>query len=56
MAEQAINDIFDEKFGANMDVVIEEFMDGEEASYFVCCDGEDFNNSAIAKQEFNAKL
>ena len=42
MAEQAINDIFDEKFGANMDVVIEEFMDGEEASYFVCCDGEDF--------------
>ena len=42
IAEQAIIDIFNEKFGANMEVVIEEFMDGEEASYFVCADGENF--------------
>ena len=42
IAEQAIIDIFNEKFGANMEVVIEEFMDGEEASYFICADGENF--------------
>ena len=42
IAEQAIIDIFTEKFGANMEVVIEEFMDGEEASYFICADGENF--------------
>ena len=41
-AEDALQDIFNGKFGPEMDVVIEEFMDGEEASYFVCCDGQDF--------------
>ena len=41
-ADDALQDIFNGKFGPEMDVVIEEFMDGEEASYFVCCDGKDF--------------
>ena len=41
-AKDALQDIFNGKFGPEMDVVIEEFMDGEEASYFVCCDGKDF--------------
>lgn len=37
----AIDDMFDGAFGdAGAEVVIEEFMDGEEASYFVLCDGE----------------
>ncbi|MGB0902112.1 phosphoribosylamine--glycine ligase [Halocynthiibacter sp.] len=37
----AIDDMFDGAFGdAGAEVVIEEFMDGEEASYFILCDGE----------------
>lgn len=36
----AIDDMFDGSFGAaGAEVVIEEFMDGEEASFFVLCDG-----------------
>ena len=37
----AIDDMFGGEFGAaGAEVVIEEFMEGEEASYFVLCDGE----------------
>ncbi len=37
----AIDDMFDGEFGtAGAEVVIEEFMDGEEASFFVLCDGQ----------------
>jgi len=37
----AIDDMFDGSFGdAGTEVVIEEFMDGEEASFFVLCDGD----------------
>ena len=40
-AEAAIDDAFGGAFGAaGAEVVIEEFMDGEEASFFVLCDGE----------------
>ena len=36
----AVDDMFDGEFGdAGSEVVIEEFMDGEEASFFVICDG-----------------
>lgn len=39
-ATDAIEDMFGGAFGgAGAEVVIEEFMDGEEASYFVLCDG-----------------
>ncbi len=39
-AETAIEDMFGGSFGAaGAEVVIEEFMEGEEASYFVLCDG-----------------
>ena len=39
-ALQAINDMFGGQFGqSGAEVVIEEFMDGEEASFFVLCDG-----------------
>ena len=38
----AIDDMFGGGFGdAGAEVVIEEFMDGEEASFFVLCDGKD---------------
>ncbi len=37
----AIDDMFDGSFGdAGAEVVIEEFMEGEEASWFILCDGE----------------
>ncbi|QIR85258.1 phosphoribosylamine--glycine ligase [Paracoccus sp. AK26] len=39
-AHQAIDAIFDGEFG-EMSVVIEEFMEGEEASFFILCDGTD---------------
>ena len=40
-ALDAIDDMFGGAFGgAGAEVVIEEFMEGEEASYFVLCDGE----------------
>ncbi|MEM6303550.1 MAG: phosphoribosylamine--glycine ligase [Pseudomonadota bacterium] len=40
-AEAAIDTMFDGAFGdAGAEVVIEEFMEGEEASFFVLCDGE----------------
>ena len=40
-AVAAIDDMFDGSFGeADAEVVIEEFMTGEEASYFILCDGE----------------
>ena len=40
-AEQAVRDIFDGLFGdAGAQVVIEEFLTGEEASFFALCDGE----------------
>jgi phosphoribosylamine--glycine ligase len=41
-AEAAVDDMFGGAFGdAGAEVVIEEFMDGEEASFFVLCDGTD---------------
>ena len=42
IAEKALKEIFENKFGINMTAVIEEFMEGEEASYFVCTDGTEF--------------
>ena len=40
MAKAAVADIFDGAFGAaGAELVIEEFMTGEEASFFVLCDG-----------------
>jgi len=40
-AHAAVDDMFDGSIGAaGAEVVIEEFMEGEEASFFVLCDGE----------------
>lgn len=40
-AERAVNDCFDGEFGvAGASVVIEELLQGEEASFFALCDGE----------------
>ena len=37
-----IEEIFNNKFDTKMNVVVEEFMEGDEASYFICSDGNDF--------------
>ena len=37
-----VEDIFNNKFETKMNVVVEEFMEGDEASYFICSDGNDF--------------
>ncbi|MGR3511759.1 MAG: phosphoribosylamine--glycine ligase [Paracoccaceae bacterium] len=40
-AEAAVDEMFDGAFGAaGAEIVIEEFMEGEEASFFILCDGE----------------
>lgn len=42
-AQKNINEIFAGKFGqAGKKIIIEEFLDGFEASYFVICDGKNF--------------
>ncbi len=42
-AESAIKEVFAGKFGAaGNKIIIEEFLDGFEASYFVLCDGKNF--------------
>ncbi len=49
-ALEAIDDMFGGAFGgAGAEVVIEEFMDGEEASLFVLCDGENILSVGTAQ-------
>ena len=48
-AKQAVKEIFGGRFGKGMEVVIEEFMEGEEVSYFICSDGKDFVSLASAQ-------
>lgn len=49
-AEQALEDVFDGRFGeAGSSVVIEEFLEGEEASFFAISDGETVRAFAAAQ-------
>ena len=49
-AKDAVEDIFDGAFGdAGAELVVEEFMTGEEASFFVLCDGENALPMATAQ-------
>mgnify|MGYP001182827165 CR=1 FL=1 len=41
-ASGAVNEIFDGKFGKANQLLIEEFLQGEEMSFFVICDGENY--------------
>ena len=48
-AENAIDEIFNGKFGKADKVLIEEFLEGEEMSYFTIHDGEGFKNFGTAQ-------
>jgi len=54
-AEQAVADCFDGAFGgAGASVVIEEFLQGEEASFFALCDGKNILSLASAQDHKRA--
>ena len=48
-ADIAIKEIFDGKFGAAKNVLIEEFLAGEEMSYFIISDGKEIKNFETAQ-------
>ena len=41
-ATEAVNEIFDGKFGEAKKILVEEFLNGEEMSFFIICDGKNF--------------
>jgi phosphoribosylamine---glycine ligase len=45
----AINEIFDGKFGVAKNILIEEFLNGEEMSYFIVSDGKEIKNFETAQ-------
>ena len=48
-SENAVNEIFDGKFGIAENVLIEEFLEGEEMSYFIISDGKNFKKFGTAQ-------
>ena len=48
-AFKAIEEIFDGKFGEANNLLIEEFLKGEEMSYFIICDGKSIKNFETAQ-------
>ena len=46
---QAVNEIFNGKFGKAEQILIEEFLDGEEMSYFIISDGKNFKRFQTAQ-------
>ena len=48
-SENAVNEIFDGKFGIAENVLIEEFLKGEEMSYFIISDGKNFKKFGTAQ-------
>jgi len=53
-AKIAINEIFDGKFGVAKNLLIEEFLEGEEMSYFVVSDGKIIKNFGTAQDHKRA--
>ena len=48
-SNQAVKEIFDGKFGKAKNVLIEEFLEGEEMSFFIISDGLSFQNFGTAQ-------
>jgi len=53
-ANEAVKEIFDGKFGEAKNVLIEEFLKGDEMSFFVICDGKNFQNFQTAQDHKRA--
>ena len=53
-ANKAVKEIFDGKFGEAKNVLIEEFLKGDEMSFFVICDGKNFQNFQTAQDHKSA--
>ena len=53
-ANKAVKEIFDGKFGEAKNVLIEEFLKGDEMSFFVICDGKNFQNFQTAQDHKRA--
>jgi len=48
-ANKAVKEIFDGKFGKAKNILIEEFLKGDEMSFFVICDGKNFQKFQTAQ-------
>ena len=46
---EAVKEIFNGKFGQAKEVLIEEFLEGEEMSFFIICDGENYKKFGTAQ-------
>ncbi len=46
---EAVNEIFEGKFGEAKQILIEEFLKGEEMSFFIICDGENYKKFSTAQ-------
>ena len=53
-ANEAVKEIFDGKFGEAKNVLIEEFLKGDEMSFFIICDGKNFQNFQTAQDHKRA--
>ena len=53
-AKEAVKEIFDGKFGEAKNVLIEEFLKGDEMSFFIICDGKNFQNFQTAQDHKRA--
>tara|TARA_B100000965_G_scaffold221641_1_gene185429 strand:+ start:3341 stop:4606 length:1266 start_codon:yes stop_codon:yes gene_type:complete len=48
-ANDAVNEIFNGKFGVAKKILVEEFLNGEEMSFFIVCDGNNFKTFNTAQ-------
>jgi len=49
MAHHAVTEVFEGKFGLTKEILIEEFLDGEEMSYFIISDGKTYKRFQTAQ-------
>ncbi len=54
-AKIAVNEIFNGKFGIDKNILIEEFLNGEEMSYFIVSDGKSFKKFQTAQDHKRVK-
>ena len=50
-AKEAVKEIFDGKFGKAKKILVEEFLNGEEMSFFIVCDGKNYKIFTITNNK-----